>query len=295
MDLKLMLVVAFALVRAAAADGQVALPGCNDTCGDVKIPYPFGTGMSSSKRQQNCSLEEKFSLTCNASTSKLYRNTIEILNISLEGQMEVSFYVSRLCEGDRDGKANDPYLRIPSFAISSKENKFITVGCDNYGYLNSIYNGSTYSTGCLTRCYGNDPAGILKINEENCTGVGCCQVDIPPGMKNITVQVFRFPESLEPMENCGYSFVAKRGSYKFSTDHLKKYLTNETFPLVVDWTVGNHTCEVAKSRHDYACMTNSFCDDKDTDHGYRCRCQQGYEGNPYHPDGCRGNFFCLYM
>jgi len=38
-----------------------------------------------------------------------------------------------------------PSVKVTSFTISSKENKFITVGCDSYGYLNSNFKGATYS------------------------------------------------------------------------------------------------------------------------------------------------------
>ncbi|KAK7275529.1 hypothetical protein RIF29_16648 [Crotalaria pallida] len=297
MQLGLMLLVALALVIrvrvTAAADQVVApttqtpnytLPGCTNTCGNINIPYPFGTGISSSP-QKNCSLSHRYNLNC--TESKLYYGkNIRVLNISLEGhQMDVSHYVSKFCDGD--SKANDPSLWInPSFSISSNENKFITVGCDHYGYLNNYYDGYTYSTGCLTRCYGNDLHTLKTKINGNCSGLGCCQVDIPPGTRNITHRVYNFSNFSEPMRNCGYSFLAKLGSYKFSIDHLHG-LSNKTFPLVMDWTVGNESCSASsKNKDDYVCMKNSYCDDKDLDYGYRCRCKDGYEGNPYHPDGC---------
>ncbi|KAK7275583.1 hypothetical protein RIF29_16702 [Crotalaria pallida] len=149
----MMLLVALALVIrvrvTAAADQVVAtttqppnytLPGCNYTCGNINIPYPFGTGISSSP-QKNCSLSHRYNLNC--TESKLYYGkNIQVLNISLEGQMELSHYVSKFCDGY--ARANIPSLWInPSFSISSDENKFITVGCDHYGYLNNHFNGYT--------------------------------------------------------------------------------------------------------------------------------------------------------
>ncbi|XP_057442738.1 putative wall-associated receptor kinase-like 16 [Lotus japonicus] len=178
---------------------------------------------------------------------------------------------------------SNPWLDTASFSISSKENKFLTVGCDSYGYLNSFYDEQSYSTGCLTRCYGHRIRSIIE--NETCSGIGCCQVDVPPRMRNITVEAFGFSNSTESLETCTYSFVVKQGSYNFFATDLKAFPHTE-FPLVLDWTVGNKSCDSSKIGTDYACKNNSLCVDEDMDYGYRCTCMAGYEGNPYHPDGC---------
>jgi len=127
------------------------------------------------------------------------------------------------------------------------ENKFITVGCDSYGYLNNNFKGATYSTGCLTRCYDFHPKMVIGNNTGKCTGLGCCQVDIPSSMKNITIETFKFPTSTLSMENsCSYSFIAKQGSYNFSVEHIKK-LPYNTFPMVVNWAVTNESCQIAQT------------------------------------------------
>ncbi|KAA8538490.1 hypothetical protein F0562_028139 [Nyssa sinensis] len=70
-------------------------------------------------------------------------------------------------------------------------------------------------------------------------------------------------------------------------------LQHETqLPLVVDWTIGNKTCEVAqKDQTSYACVDKkSKCyepDNTTSGSGYRCNCPEGYRGNPYLPDGCQ--------
>jgi hypothetical protein len=106
-------------------------------------------------------------------------------------------------------------------------------------------------------------------------------------MKNISLEVSEFPNSTESA-GCSYSFIVKDGSYKFSLAHLDGF-SSEELPLILDWSVGSENCAVSKVEDDYACKNNSVCYDKDIDIGYQCKCKKGYEGNPYHPDGCKGN------
>ncbi|KAG4954426.1 hypothetical protein JHK87_040020 [Glycine soja] len=295
-----LVIVAYAPYRTLSAPLNQTLPGCKSTCGNVEIPYPFGIGNSST---QPCYLEPVFSLTCD-DNSKLKWFNVTVISISvLAHQMDVWYGVSRFCKPTYD---NPPRLTINQSSISRKENKFVTVGCDSYGYLDSVYNNKRYTTGCLTRCYGNE----LVIDDGTCSGIGCCQVDIPPRMTNISLNASSFsvdtgrrgpaaassahllsttnrglPAETHVLSNvnltCSYSFVVKHDSYKFNTSHLDSFPYEER-PLVLDWIVGNKSCSAFNSsRADYACKENSYCDDKDTDYGYRCICNSGYEGNPY--------------
>ncbi|KAK7377394.1 hypothetical protein VNO80_02818 [Phaseolus coccineus] len=123
----------------------------------------------------------------------------------------------------------------------------------------------------------------------NCTGIGCCQVDIPPRMKNISLQAYSFNNfnSTSDFNQCGYSFVVKNGNYTFSLDHLKG-INFTMAPMVMDWSVGNDTCNASMNRDYYACKShNSDCKNSPYKYGYRCKCKQGFEGNPYLSDGCK--------
>ncbi|KEH39811.1 wall-associated receptor kinase-like protein [Medicago truncatula] len=253
---------------------------CSHTCGGQEIPYPFG--IDDNNTSSECFLGRRLiPLTCNE--SKIYAGDMEVLNIDIfNAQIEASFYVSKYCGVHN---YNKPRLNSGSYIISSKENKFITVGINSFGYFNSYRGGENkYSTGCLTRSFGLP----RLIDNETCSGIGCCQVDIPPKMWNISIEAYNFNQNSSLY--CSYAFVVKNGSYTFSTNHLSpKGFRYEELPVVLDWTIGEENCSTASSKKNgvnYGCKNNSHCDDKDTYFGYRCHCNQGFEGNPYHPNGC---------
>nr|POE52731.1 protein vac14 like [Quercus suber] len=56
--------------------------------------------------------------------------------------------------------------------------------------------------------------------------------------------------------------------------------------MVLDWAIGNETCEVAHNKANYICGANTACIDLNGP-GYRCKCKEGYLGNPYLKDGCQ--------
>ena len=82
-------------------------PSYNSTCGDVNIPYPFGTS-------EACYRDEDFLITCNNSTSSgkpiaYHGRDIQVLNISLSGELRVLGDVCQDCY-DRNGQPQEENL-----------------------------------------------------------------------------------------------------------------------------------------------------------------------------------------
>lgn len=134
--------------------------------------------------------------------------------------------------------------------------------------------------------------------EGHCTGSGCCQTSIPGDVWEMEFQVDSFLNYtfVSDFDRCGYAFLVEESAFNFSSEDLRGLEFVERVPLVVDWVIGNGTCEAARSNGSYACVSGSSrCYEPRNGHGYRCRCEDGYEGSAYLVDGCQGVYTFLYF
>ncbi|XP_050252584.1 wall-associated receptor kinase 2-like [Quercus robur] len=275
-----------AIMAAATIAYPLALTNCSDSCGDVKIPYPFGT-------TEGCYRNESrnFHINCNKSNGQPQPmiGNLDITNISIEGEMDIMMYNSINCY-DKWGMPlsnnTEPLLQVPSFTVSVTKNKFVAVGCDTYAFLNGILKDEPFTTGCLSKC--NNTHNIVN---GSCSGIGCCQTDIPEGLKEIDFAAYSFKNHSDvwSINPCSFAFIIKKDKFSFSSAYLTSLQKNESFPMVLDWAIGNETCEVARNKGNYTCGANSNCIDLKNGpaSGYRCKCKEGYDGNPYLKDGCQ--------
>ncbi|KAG2667606.1 hypothetical protein I3760_15G123800 [Carya illinoinensis] len=275
---------------AAAAEPNSS---CSRRCGSLYIPYPFGTS-------ESCYLDPSFLITCKSNFSSgmitytpfLRLGNIKVLNISLvDGELRVSIHIATNCPLESNYNANNwgdkRLIKLREFPISYTKNVLTAVGCDTLGLITSSESSdNNYTTGCVSRCYSTK--GMVN---DFCSGRGCCQTPIPDGIKYFTVSVesLKNHSEVSKFNPCGFAFVVEKKEYKFSILDLQNMQNKYAFPLVLDWAIGNKTCEVAKKINTtgYACKAvNSECYDSTNGPGYRCNCSSGYEGNPYLSGGC---------
>ena len=267
---------------------QLALPGCPDRCGDLEIPYPFGT-------TEGCYLSESgnFFIDCGNSSGQAQPTigAFGVTDISIQGSIDIMMNNAIGCY-DMSGtflrtKWNRTLL-AGSFTVSNTQNKFVAVGCDTYAYLRGSKDGEPFSIGCLSICQN-----ISSVPNGTCSGIGCCQMDIPQGWKNVTLEAHSFNNhtNVSYFNPCSFAFIIREDKFNFSSYYLSSLKNNATLPMVLDWAIGSDKCEDAqKNKSTYLCGVNTICDDPENGSGtgYRCNCTEGYDGNPYLKDGCQG-------
>ncbi|XP_062225405.1 wall-associated receptor kinase 3-like isoform X2 [Phragmites australis] len=147
-------------------------------------------------------------------------------------------------------------------------------------------------SGCVAMCRRGN---VKTLTNGTCSGIGCCQTAIPEWLQYYRVWFdpnFNTTD-IYNVSACSYAVLMDSSHFTFQTGYATSsefYSTNSgRAPLVVDWAVGNETCEVAMKQDSYACVsTHSQCLNSSNGPGYICMCSKGFEGNPYLQDPEKG-------
>ncbi|CAN6234697.1 unnamed protein product [Urochloa humidicola] len=294
------LIIALAIILPAIRALPPPSSSCQRFCGNVQIPYPFGIGHDS---PDHCALPG-FYLSCNDTGNGVMRpflTNVEVLNISLlQGRARMLNHISTACYNSTTQGMNysDWWLNFDNtpYRFSDTSNKFTVIGCQSLAYISNYVNKQgKYMSGCVAMCEISDDE---NLSSGSCSGIGCCQTAIPKGMQYYRV---RFDENFNTTQiynysRCTYAVLMDSSDFNFHKSYVTSMEFNNTnngrAPLVIDWAIGNETCEVARRNQTaFACVSsNSNCIDSTNGPGYICNCSEGFEGNPYlhDPDlGCK--------
>uniref|UniRef100_A0A0D9X9G3 Protein kinase domain-containing protein n=1 Tax=Leersia perrieri TaxID=77586 RepID=A0A0D9X9G3_9ORYZ len=231
-----------------ASAGEIALPGCPSKCGDMDVPYPFGT-------TPNCSRHPGFEVICEPATARRTARlrlepggrlalAISVANATLHISSPVwSFDVGG--NTTRTGLAFFPPGggRRRPYIVSARRNVLVhVVESRKFCYLgknvkNVIANPAT--TGSLMHT-----ASVVAVEKSwwrDKNNVFIVKLSLAAGQAAVQI------------------------------------------PVVLDWVFDNTLCTEARGRPGYGCVRkNSECvDSRSSAHGYVCRCSDGYQGNPY--------------
>jgi hypothetical protein len=290
----------------AVADSQVlqVAPHCQKSCGSLEnIPFPFGIG-------DGCFMPG-FKIDCNGGTPTLADSAnsdkLEVLTLTVMPRpearlmMPIAYKCYDTTTGDTKDSSSASVYITPPYRISNNRSELVVLGCNTFVYTNSgPWNRNLYSfySGCMSYC---DDGGSAK--DGACAGIGCCRVDLPPGLTDNKMTFFHetsdWSHAGMDFSPCDYAFIVEKNSYNFTVSDLQMNGGATSKPLVLDWAlrgsdptskIDNMKCADVENKPGYACVSDkSECLNSENGPGYICNCTTGYWGNPYVKDGCQGN------
>ncbi|PWA60946.1 Concanavalin A-like lectin/glucanase, subgroup [Artemisia annua] len=262
------------LLKTASIEAN-SLNGCQDMCGYVTIPYPFGIGA-------NCSINKWYNIDCNSSIPYLSAlNNLEVMRVSVEDQTvipRVSMFTSCKKRVQYSSEIMSIDLNGSPFLFNKFQNILVVKGCGNAVLLDR----KKVVTGCSTTCH-ND-----TVNEKNnCFGISCCQSTFPYHLKSYILDFTGF-ENQSHDGTCKSSFIVDKQAYVLGSTMLG---LQSLVPVSLLWTLTKNDMKKINCNGRNGNVTFDLGNGKSVMSG-NCTCKNKFHGNPYLPRGCKEADVC---
>ncbi|CAO2153044.1 unnamed protein product [Urochloa humidicola] len=286
-----------------SAPAAVAQPGCNATCGEVEVPYPFGFGLA------HC-YWPKFNLTCGTGGPGHPRlllgdGTLRVAEISLKNStVRVISKAGLLVNGTTDSLITSDNWRYYTVGRSlgnygymlSDRNVLFVQGCNVVAALQGYHEGAdSVIRGCVTFCQPNANSVFLVS-----FGYGCCMSPVSGDEHDIALPTVLQIRSLYSATQAGV--MRMPWDDRLLQVHLVEegHIDSVIFdaygerPLILSW--GLTWGPIPSTLPDMMCtddVRRNLCKSEHSlciplfSQARVCQCKDGFYGNPYLAGGCQ--------